>query len=68
MIILENCLFMLKKNNTFSNFYIENISDNYLFIKKLLKKKMPKQKQIMNYYFYNFSIRPFISTKCFIIT
>ena len=68
MIILENCLFMLKKNNTFSNFYIENISDNYLFIKKLLKKKMPKEKQIMNYYFYNFSIRPFISNKCFIIT
>ena len=62
-----NTIVLLKKKYTFSIILIENISHNYLLLKKILTKSTPKWVCPMAYYFYNFSYRPFFSPNVFIL-
>lgn len=64
---LQNSLYLLKKYKNYGSVVIENISNNNYIIKEILKRKFPKEKQQISYYFYNFSIRPFMSPNCFIL-
>lgn len=64
---LQNTIYLLKKKYKFSTLIVENISHNTLLLKYLLKRKIPKQKELINYYFYNFIHRPFYSTKVFLL-
>jgi len=63
---LQNSLYLLNKYKKYNTISIENISNNNYIIREILKRKLPKQKKQRSFYFYNFSIRPFISTNCFI--
>ena len=67
MFSLQNTIYLLKNKYKFSSIALENTSHTHLLINHLLKRKLPKQKEIMHFYFYNFIHRPFISTKVFII-
>ena len=64
---LQNSLYLLTKHKKYSSLEVENISNNNYIIKEILKRKVPKQKTQKSYYFYNFSIRPFMSPSCFIV-
>lgn len=64
---LQNSLYLLKKYKKYQEVVVENISNNNYIIKEILKRKVPKEKQQISYYFYNFSIRPFMSPSCFFI-
>lgn len=64
---LQNSLHLLKKYKNYSFIVVENISNNNYIIKEILKRKFPKEKEQISYYFYNFSIRPFMSPSCFLI-
>jgi len=62
-----NTVVLLKKKYKFSIILIENISHNYLLLKKALSRSTPKWVCPMAYYFYNFSYRPFFSPYVFIL-
>lgn len=62
-----NTIVLLKKKYTFSIILIENISHNYLLLKKILSRSTPKWVCPMAYYFYNFAYRPFFSPNVFIL-
>ena len=64
---LQNSLYLLKKYKKYNSIVVENISNNNFIIKEILKRKVPKEKKQISYYFYNFSIRPFMSPSCFLI-
>ena len=62
-----NTIVLLKKKYTFSIILIENISHNYMLLKKALSRSTPKWVCPMAYYFYNFAYRPFFSPNVFIL-
>ena len=64
---LQNSLYLLKKYKTFKTLKVENISNNNYIIREILKRKFPKEKEQISYYFYNFCITPFMSPSCFIL-
>ena len=64
---LQNSLYLLKKYKAFKTVKVENISNNNYIIKEILKRKFPKEKEQISYYFYNFCITPFMSPSCFIL-
>lgn len=66
-ISLQNSLYILKKFKNYQLIKVENISNNNYIIKEILKRKIAKQKIQISYYFYNFSICPFMSPSCFIL-
>ena len=47
--------------------FIENISNNNIIIKNILNRYSYKEKITTSYYFYNFAMRPYISTDVIII-
>ena len=51
----------------FTRLFIENISNNNIIIKNILKRYQPILKTDASYYFYNFGYRPFESTNVFIL-
>ena len=51
----------------FTRLFIENISNNNVILKAILKRYQPILKSDASYYFYNFGYRPFESTKVFIL-
>ena len=51
----------------FTRLFIENISNNNIIIKKILKRYQPILKSDASYYFYNFGYRPFESKNVFIL-
>ena len=51
----------------FTRLFIENISNNNIILKAILKRYQPILKSDASYYFYNFGYRPFESTKVFIL-
>lgn len=51
----------------FTRLFIENISNNNILIKNILKRYEPIAKLKASYYFYNFGYRPFESSKVFIL-
>ena len=64
---LQNSLYLLKRIKKYKEVIVENVSNNNYIIKEILKRKFPKEKQQISYYFYNFSIRPFMSPSCFLL-
>ena len=51
----------------FERLFIENISDNDVIIKNVMKRYQPIMKIKCSYYFYNFAYRPFLSSNVFIL-
>ena len=51
----------------FTRLFIENISNNNVIIKGVLKRYQPVFKTDASYYFYNFGYRPFESKDVFIL-
>jgi hypothetical protein len=64
---LQNSLCLLKRIKKYKEVVVENVSNNNYIIKEILKRRFPKEKQQISYYFYNFSIRPFMSPSCFLL-
>lgn len=63
----QNSIVLVQKNIQFELLCIENISNNNVIIKEILKKTTPLWKVPMAYYFYNFIYRPFISSSVFLL-
>jgi len=63
----RNTIALLKRKYKFSIVIIENISNNHIIIKGILKRDTPKWTCPMAYYFYNFAYRPFFSPNVFIL-
>ena len=63
----QNTITLLQSKVSFELIVIENISNNNIIIRNIMKKYIPEWKCPMAYYFYNFIYRPIMSTKVFII-
>ena len=63
----QNCIVLLRKKIKFDLLCIENISNNNLLIKDIIKKSSTLWKVPMAYYFYNFIYRPFLSKNVFLL-
>lgn len=62
-----NCIDFLKKNNQLKYLYIENLSNNNILLKYILKEKSYISKLRYNYYFYNNIIRPVLGKDTIIL-
>jgi len=60
-------LSLIRKEINCEKLFIENISNNNIIIKNILKRYSYKEKITTSYYFYNFALRPFKSTDVMII-
>jgi GNAT superfamily N-acetyltransferase len=58
---------LIYENTKFTRLFIENISNNNIIIKSILKRYQPVLKTDASYYFYNFGYRPFESKDVFIL-
>ena len=63
-----NTLDILNESVSFRYMLIENISHNYIILDNIMARYTYKYKCDTGYYFYNFAVRPFYSTKVFCIT
>jgi hypothetical protein len=63
----QNCIVLIHKKIKFQLLCIENISNNNILIKDIMKKSSTLWKVPMAYYFYNFIYRPFLSNNVFLL-
>jgi len=63
----QNSMVLLSKRYKFSMLSIENISYNYLLLKRLLERSIPKRTDITGYYFYNCAHSPLFSPNVLVI-
>lgn len=61
------CISLIYEKIKFNKLFIENISDNNIILKKVMKRYQPISKSSASYYFYNFGYRPFSSNNVFIL-
>ena len=58
---------LIYKLQKFERLFIENISNNNIIIKNILKRYAPIMKTRCSYYFYNFAYRPFFSNNVLLL-
>tara|TARA_Y100000758_G_C16060962_1_gene424597 strand:- start:1044 stop:2135 length:1092 start_codon:yes stop_codon:yes gene_type:complete len=58
---------LIYKIHKFERLFIENISNNNIIIKNILKRYAPIMKGLCSYYFYNFAYRPFLSNSILLL-
>ena len=63
----QNAIVLVKKQCTFHFLIIENLSKNNIIIKNIIKSNITLWKCPMAYYFYNYSIRPFLPKDVFLL-
>lgn len=62
-----NSCFSLKNDKKYSYINIENISDNYLFLKNIILYKDLIDKSPTAYFFYNYASKPYLSKETFLL-
>ena len=63
----QNAIVLIKQKNPFHYLIIENISNNNIIIKNIIKSNITLWKCPMAYYFYNYVYRPFLPKDVFLL-
>ena len=63
----SNSVALIQKIFSFTSIRIENISYNYILLKTILERSVPKGKDVTGYFLYNCAITPIFSPNAFII-